>query len=364
MNWPVTAALVQKDLALLGRNRFFAFIAVFGLLFYALVYYLMPGTVEEGLDLALYAPEIPPLLLEELQQGEEEITIWLPGSREGLQELVSSRQVELGVAFPGDILERLAAGEEVQVETFYTGEVPGELVEAYNMLVALIFNQLGGVTAGTGLEMEVEEEVLGPGKPGQSGQPGKPVPPRDRMVPLFVVFLLLTETMSLASLLGEEIEGHTLQALLVTPVNLGDIFLSKGVYGVGLAFVQAALLLGITGGLGRDPLLVLGTLLPGSLLVTGLGFLIASISRDFMSVMGWGMVAMVVLSLPAFGLLFPGMAAGWIRFIPSHHLVETLDQVINFGAGWRETWGDLAVLLAWGLGFMALGIKVLGGKLR
>jgi hypothetical protein len=96
-------------------------------------------------------------------------------------------------------------------------------------------------------------------------------------------------------------------------------------------------------------------LLLGSLLVTGLGFLIASVAHDLMSVMGWGIVAIVAMSLPAFSVLLPGLTTGWVRAIPSYYLVDAMNQVLNYGAGWAEVSGHLLALALFAALFLALG---------
>jgi len=61
MTRKLVTTLVVKDLTLFFRNRFFAFITVLALVFYVLVYYLLPGSVDELLEIGFYAPDLPPL---------------------------------------------------------------------------------------------------------------------------------------------------------------------------------------------------------------------------------------------------------------------------------------------------------------
>ena len=110
----------------------------------------------------------------------------------------------------------------------------------------------------------------------------------------------------------------------------------------------------------RQPLLILLTpLLIGSVMVTGLAFLIASVARDFMSVVGWGILAIVLLAIPGLSVLLPGLVSGWIRLLPSHYLVDTVHRVVNFGAGWAEVGSSLALLAASAAVFVGLGMVTL-----
>lgn len=184
------------------------------------------------------------------------------------------------------------------------------------------------------------------------------------MIPLFALFVLMTETMGLATLITEEFERRTLQALLVTPLRIEGLMLSKAITGIGLAFIQVMLLMAVIGGLWHHLILVSGTLLLGALLVTGIGFMIASAAKDLMSVSAWGIFAMLVLLIPSFGILFPGSVSQWVKVIPSYYLVDIMHQVVNFGLGWSGVWQNLLILFAFGSAFIWIGAMVLTRRLR
>jgi ABC-2 type transport system permease protein len=132
---------------------------------------------------------------------------------------------------------------------------------------------------------------------------------------------------------------------------------------VGLAFVQATALLALTGGLSQHPALILLALFLGAILVTGIAFLLASAARDMMGVLALGMLAVLLLSVPSFSVLFPGTVSGWIKVLPSHHLVNIVHQAASYGAGWEASWPNLLALLGFDVAIVALGITVLKRKL-
>ncbi len=99
------------------------------------------------------------------------------------------------------------------------------------------------------------------------------------------------------------------------------------------------------------------------MLVTAFGFLLASIGRDFFSIMGWGIIVMIVLVFPGFTVLFPGALSGWIKAIPSYWLVDIVNRVTGYGAGWAETGRSLLWLLAWDVVLAAAGIAALKRKM-
>jgi len=352
MNWRMITALVVKDVSLYFRNRFFALITVLGVVGFVGIYFLMPATVDEQLVMGLYAPTLSAAFIEELQ-GEELIVVKAE-SEDALKAAMLQGDYNVGVALPADFAAKLAAGQKSQVTVYFTSDFPDELKDAY----AVVLQELAFAMTGRPLNVDVSEEILGP------DMAGRQIPVRARMLPLLAVIILMMETMGQASLISSEIEGGTLKALLITPLRVEGLFVGKGIMGVGLAYVQVVFLMGVTGGLSREPILILVALLLGSLLVTGVGFMMASVAKDMMSVMAWGILAVVVLSIPSFGVLLPGTISNWVQAIPSYYLVDAVHRVVNFEAGWGEVGTNLLILLAFAAAIFWIGVVVLRRKLR
>ena len=351
MNLGIIGALVAKDLSLFFRNRFFALITVLGLVSYLIIYFIMPQAVNENLEIGLYAPVMLPAF--EQMQGEG-LEIALVESEELLKEAVTEGQYLAGIAFPADITGGVISGQKPEISLYFASDVPEEIKTAVEVLMReLAYQQTGQVLA-----VEITEEILG------TDLAGIQIPPRDRMRPLFAVMLIMMETFGMANLITEEVERRTINALLVTPVSVKDLFFAKGITGISLAFVQAALFMAIIGGLNQQPLIILTALLLGAGLVTGTSFLIAAVSKDFMSVLAWGMLVFILLFIPAAGILFPGAVTGWVKAIPSYYLVDTVHRASNFGAGWSSVWYNLVVLLGADLALAGIGIMVLRRKFR
>jgi ABC-2 type transport system permease protein len=352
MNGLMIRSLILKDLKLYFSNQFFALVTFLGLFAYVGIFYLMPASVDEELDLGLHVPEIPPALQEFIE--DEEINFQQFDTDEALQAAVLDGDIPAGYSFPDGAMEALMLGQNAQVNLYFSSDIPEEFKEVYG----LILDDFGFLLSNQMIDIDVNEVVLGPDMAGEQ------IAPRVRMLPLLAIFVLMIETLGIASLISSELVGGTLRALLVTPLTVEGLFVAKGIFGTVFAFVQVALLMALTGGLNESPLLILTTLLLGSLLVTGVGFLMASVSRDLLSVMAWGILVILVLAIPSFAVLLPGIASDWIKLIPSHYLVDTVYRVINFGEGWSDVALNLILLFGFSLAFMALGIFALRRKLR
>jgi ABC-2 type transport system permease protein len=347
MNLRAIRALVAKDFTLFFRNRFFALVTLLGLVVYVALYFVMPGSVDETLDIGLYTPAWSPTSDEIQQQGLE---IHVAESEDDLKGGVVAHDYVAGVVLPGDLVEKLTSGQKPQIDLYFASDTPEEAKEAVSSLIReLIYAQTGQPLA-----VDFSTQVL----PGPD-MAGKQIPPRDRMRPLFAVLLIVFETYGLATLITEEIEHRTIQALLVTPVSVKDLFVAKGVTGITLAFGQGTLFMALVGGLNQQPVIVILALLLAALLVTGIGFLIASLAKDMMSVLAWGVLALVILVIPSMGTMFPGVITEWVKVIPSYYVVDTVDRVASYGSGWPDIWQNLLILLAFDVAFLLIGMVAL-----
>jgi len=346
MNLGVIKALVAKDFALFFRNRFYAYITAIGIVFYLIIYFVMPSSVDEELDIGLYAPVLPPVF-ETLQ--EEGFNIVLLDSDEDLKEAITDGVYQAGVSLPADIMDKFASGEKPLVTLYFSTNATDEVTSAVEATV----RELAYLQTGQTLAIDISSEVLGPDMLGDQ------IPIRDRMRVMLVIVLIMFEMMGLASLISEEVEQGTIRALLVTPMSARDLFTAKLIMGASLAFIQGILFMAIVGGLNNQPLITIIALLLGSTLFTGTGFLVASLARDMLSSMGWGITILLIYAIPAFGVMFPGVITDWAKAIPSYYLTDAVHQASNFNAGWGDNWLNILILLGfnaviiWG-GIMAL----------
>jgi ABC-2 type transport system permease protein len=349
MNWRIIRTLTIKDCKLFFRDKFFGIMTIAGVFLYIAFYFIMPATLNEKIEIGLYAPHNSQLLGKNIKAG---LILQQKETEEELKEAVKKNELPVGISIPGDIRKSKQNGENPQLIIYYSSEIPEELKEIYTIFMSEIINHLFG----NKINIEPIPIVLGP------DMGGKQIPYRVRMLPLFLFMLIITETFGLANLITSELESGTMEALLTTPMSIFELFAGKGITGVLLTFVPSLLLMVVTGNLGQNSFLIIITLLLGSLLVTGLAFFIASISRDMMSVIAWGVLFMIVLVLPALSLLFPGTVTGWIQLIPSFHFIKILHSAMNFNIGWTGNLFNFLCLGAYNIIFILLGIITLKRK--
>ena len=351
MNWRIIGTLVSKDLSLFFRKKGILALTVLGLVFYLIIYFVMPSTANENLKIGVYAPELPPVF-EHLP--EEGLELSVVDSEEELKDRVSDGTFIVGIFIPHDFIEKINAGQKPDIQLFFTADAPDEIKGSMETLV----NEFAYLFTGQTLTVEVSEEILG------QDLLGAPIPPRDRLRPLLAIFIIFMEILGLAHLITEEVERRTAQALLVTPATVIDIFTAKSIAGIGLAFVQAVLFMAIVGGMNLNPIIILVVLFIGAALATGLSFLISSFAKDFMSVLAWSVPVLVILIIPSLGIMIPGAITRWVKAIPSYYLVDAVHRVANYGSGWGDVWNSLLILLAYTVVIVGVGILVLRRKLQ
>lgn len=398
------AAMVGKDLGQVFRNRFMAVISLLLILLYALLYNLMPRHVEETFKLGLYlqggggpaaeapvseweagadlpatkvavatetaddlsvSPESPVATLE----GATGATV-APDEGEGATDEGNAglgKGVELVEARSVEELRGLVEREEVgaglfldlgaqppRLELYVTSRAPEETAEAGEALSREIVYSLLGYR----LPVDFRTVVLGP------DMAGRQVPLRDKLRVLLLAFVFLLELYALGNLLVEEIQHRTAQAVLVTPVSHGEFIAAKALTGMVVAFGEGLLLALLLRALAASTwLAVLVFLVLGASLVVGFSFILGVVSRDFMSMAMISVVPFLLLMLPAFILLYPGFTSPLLKAIPTYHLVEPLNGILNYGKGLSDYPFSILALCLFSPFFFWLGWYILRRRL-
>ncbi len=352
----IIATIVRKDFMAFVRDRFYFTVSILGLVAYAVIFWVLPDTVEETITIGATGAGIENLL--ELASGGESegLEVIAFDSRENLVTAVEEgdQDVALGLAFPDDFFRSLTTGQSVTVTVLATAEVPDELRTAMESFV----KEAAFAISGDPLPVQFRQEILGVDRLGDQ------VSLRERMRPLLAFLVLLMEMLALAGIIASEIQSRTVTAVITTPARLSDFLTAKIIFGTLLAFIQVVLLLVAIRSLGNEPLLVITTMLIGAVMVTGFALIAGSFGRDFISVLFWSMLFMIPMMIPAFGLLFPGSASLWIRAIPSYGLIETLTGATVYGEGWGESVANLGLLMVWTAGAYAAGLAILRRKVQ
>ncbi len=351
----IIGAIIRKDLVVFSRDRFYVMVTVLGLVVYAVVFWLLPSTVNETITLGFHGDGLTRVLVPLVNGQQEGVRIVSYPSTGDLRDAVSGGQVAAGLDLPAGFLADVRSGGRTSVSVFVDADVPDELETA----AAAFVRELASVVAGQQLPVtmpDLQQVVLGPDRAGAQ------VSLQERMRPLFAFLVLLVEMLALATLVAAEIQQRTVTAVLATPARLSDVLAAKALLGTAMAFTEAVLLLAATRSFGAGWPLLLVSVLLGALLVTGFGLIAGSTGRDFIGIVFWSMIFLVPLGIPAVAILFPGSAATWVRVLPSYGLVQSIVGSTAYGEGLGSAAGDLAVLALWCVVAFGAGLAMLRRK--
>jgi ABC-2 type transport system permease protein len=330
--------------------------------FYAVIFWLLPATVDETITMGIRQTGLNIALQEMLEAEEEGLKIVLFETSEQLKtavagELETEEQVQIGIDFPDDFLAKILWREKALVRVYVEAGIPDEIRRAAESMVREIAYHIAGDRLPI-TEPDEQTVILG------QDRLGNQVPFRDKMKPMLAFFVLMFEAFALASLISSEVQAKTVTAVLVTPARLGDVLAAKTILGTLFAFVQAVILLLAVNALGQGAFLLLFIVLLGALMVTGIGMITGSAGKDFMATLLYGMIFMVLLAIPAFGPLFPGMASPWVKVLPSYGIVEGMLGTAVYGRGWVESAPYLALIIVWDIVIVGSGLRVLKKKVE
>jgi len=188
---------------------------------------------------------------------------------------------------------------------------------------------------------------------------------RNFLVPgLMAIIMTLIGTLLTALVVAREWERGTLEALMVTPVSIGEILLGKlipyfvlGMGGMAASTIMAVWVFGVPFRGSFFVLLLVSTLF--MLAALGLGLLISTVTKNqFVA----GQVAILVAFLPAFmlsGFLFdiasmPTVVWGITHVVPARYFVSSLQTLFLAGNIWSIVATDMAALALMAAFFLGL----------
>jgi ABC-2 type transport system permease protein len=350
------AALIEKDIKLYFRNRFFALISLLALALYLALYLLLPAQTDEQVNVALFIEDPAATTLDERLGAT--LTLNLYTSEAEMVDAVNAGDFMAGLALTSAQAAAIERGEPVNLNLYLAPGTPTEIRETLGEIFSYLLNWSSATVTTDRLRFEESEEVLGPDLLDNT------LALRDRLLPMLLLLVLAMETLGMATLITQEASQGTARAILTTPLRLSGFFAGKTIMGVGLAFIQVLILIVATGKITTAPLRLIVILLVGSLLVTGVAFIVAALARDSMSALAWGMLALIGLALPATVVIFPAVNTGWADLIPSYFLVDSLHRTLNYGAGWADISRNLLYALLTGVVALVSGAFMLRRKFQ
>ncbi len=241
-----------------------------------------------------------------------------------LKEAVERGSLDMGIVLPAGFDDSVARGEEVKINAYVWGE---SLAKNRTILFVTIDSLVRDLT-GQEVPIEIDTITLGD---------EKSIPWNDRLLPLIVLMaVFLAGVFVPATSLIEEKEKKTLEALVITPTSVIDVFAAKGVFGLVLSLFMGIVILVLNQAFGSNPFLLVMVLFLGAIMAGEIGLICGALIKDVTTLFAVWKTGGILLFGPAIVYMFPQIP-GWVgRIFPTFYLMEPIVAISQGGANWAD----------------------------
>lgn len=346
MNLRNTFAIAWKDFLDALRNARLLIIILMPVGFSVLYGYIFRDT-PNSLELVVYSPDSTSFV--DQLTDMEGLSLYVVDSAEGVPQTLESESAALGVVLPEDFDAELRAGTRPRVTFIYPEDL--ESSRGAQRVVLQVFELISGRDPVVQLDLQPLHPPLA-SEPTQDddGDISSLLQDIDILTFFVILWVMMGVTMNgsflVPTLVVEEKEKRTLEAMLVTPASYLDVVGGKILVGMLYclltSFVVMALNQGFVGDIGASVLIVV----LASSCLTLIGLLIGSVIDNLTALNTWASFIMLPLLLPgllaALPLNLPGALQTVFRAIPTYNIVRGLALSLTGRGG--EVWLSAAIL--------------------
>ena len=267
------------------------------------------------------------------------------GTVSEIKEAVESGAVDMGIVLPQGFDSSVMQGEEAEITAYIWGESLAKDRTILGVTIANLIREL------VGQETPVEIETITLGDEVS-------IPWNDRLLPLIVIVTVTMCGLFLpASSVINDKEKKTLEALVVTPTTIGDVFVAKGLLGIILSLVMGIAILILNQAFGAEPTLLLLVLALGAIMAAELGLILGALTKDFATLLTVVKLGGILFYAPAIIYLFPQIP-GWVaKIFPTYYLLQPIVDISQRGGSWPDIAINVFILV--GLDLILIGVLVL-----
>ncbi len=267
-----------------------------------------------------------------------------------IKQAVESGTVDIGVVLPDGFDSSVIQGEEIELTAYIWGESLAKNRTILGVTIGSLIRELAGQEA----PVEIEAITLGD---------EMSIPWNDRLLPLIILMAVFLGGLFLpATSVINEKEKKTLEALVVTPTSIEDIFIAKGLFGVILSLFMGIVILILNQAFGAQPLLLVLLLALGAIMAGGIGLICGALLKDITTLFAVWKSGGILLFGPAVIYMFPQIPQ-WIgRIFPTYYLLQPILDISQRGGSWPDIATNVFVLI--GLDVVIAGVVMLTLRTR
>jgi ABC-2 type transport system permease protein len=247
----------------------------------------------------------------------------------------------VGMILPQDFDGALAAGRYPEILLYYNSDKTVGTQATLGGVLEDILREIAGQELPAKL---VSTDVLGP----DSGSGIQNFNVTNYMLILFLAMgLVMTGVFVVPTILVEEKEKQTLQAILVSPASYADLVAGKALVGMVYALLSAFILLAMNGGFSGMAAVTVSAVVLGASFLVLTGLLLGAIFKTTAQVNMWSSIVMLALLFPAMFALMPKPPEpipAIMHLIPTNHVASAISAGLDGSATLAGAGVDLLIL--------------------
>ena len=259
-----------------------------------------------------------------------------------IRQAVEDGAVDVGVVIPDGFDNAIMQGNEIEVTAYIWGESLAKNRTIVLVTIANLIREMSGQEA----PVDVETITLGD---------EETIPWNVRLLPLIVLMAVFLGGVFLpATSLINEKEKKTLDALIITPASVLDVFIAKGLLGLILSLFVGIVVLLVNQAFGAQPLLLVLVLALGAIMAVEIGMICGALIRDVSTLFAIWKSAGILLFGPAIIYMFPQIPQWVGRIFPTYYILEPIMAISQRGSGWPDIATNVFILICLDIAFIGV----------
>jgi ABC-2 type transport system permease protein len=262
-----------------------------------------------------------------------------------IKEATENGAVDMGIVLPADFDSAVSQAEKIEIEAYVWGESLAKNRTILSITVANLVRELSGQD----VPVEIESVTLGE---------EVSIPWNERLLPFLVLMGVFFGGLMLPSTsLIEEKQKKTLDALVITPATIGEVFIAKGILGIVLSVFMGIAILALNQAFGAHFLLLIMVLTLGAIMAVEIGLICGVLIKDITTLFTVWKSGGILLFAPVFIYMFPQIPE-WIgRIFPTYYALQPVVEISLRGGSWSEIALNVFILI--GLDLILVGLVML-----
>ena len=255
------------------------------------------------------------------------------GTPSEIRQAVENGAVDVGVVIPEGFDNAVMQGDEIELTAYIWGE---SLAKNRTILMVTTANLIREMT-GQEAPVDIETVTLGD---------EEIIPWNVRLLPLIVLIAVFLGGVFIpATSLINEKEKKTLDALVITPASILDVFIAKGLLGLILSLFVGIIVLLLNQAFGVQPLLLVLVLALGAIMAVEIGMICGALIKDVSTLFAIWKSAGILLFGPAIIYMFPQIPQWVGRIFPTYYMLEPIMAISQRGSGWADIATNVLILI-------------------